>query len=79
MDADNRVVINCGGIRHEVYKASCRFEIILPPSQVFQQKCEMFWFLRPSVNESSYNCNHLSVSLATKSVLLCWNFKTFSE
>ena len=54
--------------------ASCRFEIILPPSQVFQQKCEMFWFLRPSVNESSYNCNHLSVSLTTKSVLLCRNF-----
>ena len=23
MDADNRVVLNCGGIRHEVYKVRC--------------------------------------------------------
>ena len=22
MDADNRVILNCGGIRHEVYKVS---------------------------------------------------------
>ena len=24
MDADNRVVLNCGGIRHEVYKATLK-------------------------------------------------------
>ena len=24
MDADNRVVLNCGGIRHEVYKVDQR-------------------------------------------------------
>ena len=30
MDADNRVVLNCGGIRHEVYKVSSLSPILLP-------------------------------------------------
>ena len=30
MDADNRVVLNCGGIRHEVYKVICISDQILP-------------------------------------------------
>ena len=36
MDADNRVVINCGGIRHEVYKVSIIHKIDLsnPASKI---------------------------------------------
>ena len=30
MDADNRVILNCGGIRHEVYKVICLLISSLP-------------------------------------------------
>lgn len=68
MDADNRVVINCGGIRHEVYKVEERNHLQNIFLVFFSINCKMFKFLCPSVNESSYNCNHLSVSLTTQSV-----------
>ena len=72
MDADNRVVINCGGIRHEVYKVE--ISLVQNIFLVFLSiNCKMFKFLCPSVNESSYNCNHLSVSLTTQSVFSCEN------
>ena len=68
MDADNRVVINCGGIRHEVYKVEETNYLQNIFLVFFSINCKMFKFLCPSVNESSYNCNHLSVSLTTQSV-----------
>ena len=38
MDADNRVVLNCGGIRHEVYKVG---------KMARSQRNKVCMFLRP--------------------------------
>ena len=44
MDADNRVVLNCGGIRHEVYKVRIK---------TMSQKClhlgGLFYFCKPQI------------------------------
>ena len=34
MDADNRVVLNCGGIRHEVYKVTALLKTLVNPGGV---------------------------------------------
>ena len=43
MDADNRVILNCGGIRHESYKTTLKKE----KNETFSQfNCQVFIFLK---------------------------------
>ena len=46
MDTDNRVVLNCGGIRHEVYKVSKADVVGYKLSKTYEISIKKALFLR---------------------------------